>query len=229
MLKFLDNFPTGAPSWSEKVNDFLTDEELTEFVVGAISSGAGTVLDTVRHGAAQLAAAATTDDSGVEMQDDAGWIALELGKRVMFEARVKLVESTSTDVEVQSDMFVGISALDASIIASAPTDGIYFRKDDGDALLDCVIRSGSADLTVSLGAASLSSATWYRLGIDVQMDPSTANKGTVTFYVDGSAKVSLTVTGLPTVLMGRHACFQSGNALGTKSLQVDYIAAKQQR
>ena len=225
------NFPYSNPPVAYKACDFMTDEDLTEFVATAISSGSASVIDTDVYGCARLTAAATTDDSGVEVQRDAAWIALATSKRIRYETRVRFGESTSTDMPTQCDFFAGIATLDTSIIASAPTNGIYFRKDDGDDYLDIVIRTGGSDVAAVTAVASLSKDVWYRLSIDIQMD-SSSGVGAVTFYLDGTAKYSATfASGLPasTSMMAEFVAFQSGNALGTKYLDVDYIVAEVQR
>jgi hypothetical protein len=226
--KFLDNFPTGAPARCEKVWDFLGDEELTEFVVTALGTGAATVENTEKNGAMKIAGAATTDNSGAEVQADAAWIKLEAGDRYRIEGRFYLDEATSANVETESDLWFGIATVDTDIL-TAVTDAIYFRKDDGDAYLDCQVTASGSSVTGSTGMASLADDTWYRLGIDIQMDASVAAKGTVSFYVDGTQKASLTVTGLPTGMMAPFVIFQSGDNTGTKHCLVDYIAVSQDR
>jgi hypothetical protein len=227
-----ENFPTGSPPAFLWTKDFTSDEDLTEGVATLIASGTAVVTDTVVGGAMRLSGAATTDDSGAEFQEDAAAFALSLGARIRFEARVMFDETTSTDVETQSDFFVGFGALDTSIIASAPTNGLYFRKDDGDANIDVIIRTAGTDALVATPVATIVSDTWYRFGIDVQVDSTTSGKGTVTFYINGTSVGSHTfVSGLPatTTLMAPFVAFQSGNATGTKWVDVDYINMEQTR
>lgn len=228
---FFKNFPTGNPPAVHNVHDFLTDEELTEFVATAISSGTSAVIDTEVGGVLRLSGAATTDDSGNEVQQDAGWVLLVTDKRIKFSARVRFGESTSTNMPTQSDFFCGIATLDTSIIASAPTNGIYFRKDDGDDYLDVVIRTGAAEITAIPAVYTLSKDVWYRLEIDIQMGAS-SGVGTVTFYVDGTAKYSATyAAGLPasTSAMSKFCAFQTGAADGTKYVDLDWLAVEVQR
>lgn len=224
-----ENFPTGNPPAAYKWEDFVTDEALTEFVATAIASGTNVVGDTDVGGVARLSGAATTDDSGCELQRDAAWLALPLGKTLRFETRIRFGETTSVLMPTQSDFFAGIGTLDASIIASAPTNGIYFRKDDGDDLLDLVVRVAGADSVSSLGAFTVAKDVWYRLGFMVTVDSVTSGKGTVTFYVDGTSYGSFTLaTGLPLVasMMSEFVAFQTGDALGTKYVDIDYIGAE---
>ncbi|NDG19488.1 MAG: hypothetical protein EB117_14615 [Betaproteobacteria bacterium] len=225
--RLLDNFPNAA-TWSEYYSDFLTDEDLTEFVFSAIASGTWSVLDTVQHGVARITALATTDDCGGEAQLDAGNFALATGKTTRFITRLRLSETTSTNVAVESDFLAGLATVDTSLIASAPTDGIYFQKNDGAATVNCVIRAGGAQVGLSSGAFTLVAGTYYWLAIEIAMD-SVANKGTVTFYVNGASVATLTNSSLPSGIMTPSVAFQTGDNTGTKFLDLDSIAADQQR
>lgn len=226
-----ENFPA-KPGYFGLFADFLSAGQAAAFTATAISSGAASVLDTIPGGVLKLAAAATTDDSGVNYQATNSGFGLVLDKELWFLSRVRFDETTSTDVETQSDFFAGFSVMDTSIVASAPSAGIYFRKDDGDALLDCVVRGASAEVAVVTGVATLVSDTWYELAIRIAMDPSTSGKGTVTYYVDGTQVASVNASSLPMYsasMLAPFVAFQSGNATGTKWLEVDYIGAQQKR
>ena len=84
------------------------------------------------------------------------------GKKLWFETRFKVSDAT------QSDFVAGLQIIDTTPLAV--TDGVYFRKDDGDADLDFVVIKDSAATTAS-AIATLVSDTWISLG----------------FYYDGSA------------------------------------------
>lgn len=82
------------------------------------------------------------------------------GKPLYFGTRFKLSDAT------QSDLIIGLHITATTPIASAPTDGIYFRKDDGDRLLDLVGRKNSAGSEVAgvLGTSGyLTDDTWTKL------------------------------------------------------------------
>lgn len=226
--KHFDNFPY-LPLRSGVWVDFFSDEDIAQFVFTATASGTFAVLDTTRHGVGRITGLATTDDCGGEAQVDAASYALELGKTLRFLCRFKLDETTSTDVDLQSDLIIGLATLDTSLIASAPTNGIYINKVDGSALVDCYARASGANVGTAAGAATLVRGTWYTLAIEIAMDSATANKGTVTFYIDGTSITTITVSGLPTGLMTPSFAFQSGNNLGTKFLDVDFIGAEMVR
>lgn len=82
------------------------------------------------------------------------------GKPLYFGTRFKLSDAT------QSDLVIGLHITATTPIASAPTDGIYFRKDDGDRLIDLVGRKNSAGSEVAgvLGTSGyLTDDTWTKL------------------------------------------------------------------
>lgn len=219
--KLFDNFPN-APTRSGYFVDFNTDEDANQFVSTTAASGTFSVLDTLQHGFGRISGAATTDNSGSELQYDAANVALATSKHTRFTARLKVSDAT------QSDLVVGLAVLDTSLFASAPSSAIWFRKDDDDAYLDAVIRSGSSEVASSTGVYTLADDTTVTLSIDVAMT-STSNKGTVTFYVNGTSVATITNSSLPSSIMAGTVAFISGNASGTKTCDIDYIGVDQDR
>lgn len=84
------------------------------------------------------------------------------GKKLSFKARIKLLEV------VQADLLIGLALTDATV--HDVSDGIYIRKDDGDALLDFVVRKNATESALE-GFASLVADTF----------------AVVEFYYDGSS------------------------------------------
>lgn len=219
------NFP--APNdWFGVFHDFLTDEDITEGVFTAISSGTNSVIDTIAGGYGRISGAATTDDSGGEWQQDAINFAVTANKKMQFMWKGRLSDAT------QSDFRAGIFKVDTSIIAGV-TDGIFFRKDDGDALLDISVWVGSAELAVFTGVATLVDATEFCIGFEVI--PTAEAVSTVNFYTVNLTTLVKTVVGtlpctLPsTAILAPAFCFQTGDASGTKTCDADYIGLRQQR
>lgn len=219
------NFP--APNdWFGFFHDFLTDEDLTEGVFTAISSGTNSVLDTLSGGYGRISGAATTDDSGGEWEQDAAVFTIESGKKIQFMWKGRMSDVT------QSDFRAGIFKIDTSIIAGI-TDGIFFRSDDGDALLDISIWQGSAEVASFVGVATLVDATEFALAIEII--PSAEAVSVVNFYsINLTTKVSTLLGSMPctlasSVLLTAAYAFQSGDASGTKTCDADYIGARKQR
>lgn len=111
------------------------------------------------------------DDDSVELQ----WLAeswkLAANKPLWFEARCKFSDAT------QSDFLVGLAITDTSVI-TAVSDGVYFKKDDGNANIDTVTNKNSTPVESS-AVGTLVDDTYVRLGIFC--DGVTA----VYFYIDG--------------------------------------------
>jgi len=139
----------------------------------------------------------------------------ELGKKAFFRALFQVNDAT------QSDFIMGLQITDTTPLAV--TDGVYFRKDDGDALLDFLAIKNSVAVTAT--------------GIETVVD---ATDLEVAFFWDGISRIWYGVNGsalgfidpgasLPddevlTVSFG----VQNGEAVA-KTMAVDYIFAAMER
>ena len=221
MIKLaLDSFPN-SPSNVGKYYDFTTDEELNDFVGTAITSGTAAVTDSNSaiagtNGVLLLSGAATTDDSGYNLTGDSEWIRIANSKSYWFQTRVTLSDAT------ESDLLAGVAITDTSLIASAPSDGIYFLKSDEATTLAIVVRAASATVaSVNIGTMTTSATDLaWRLIVD------SAGVGNLTAWQDGTQLTSTRVTTLPTAeAMTLALAFQSGTATGTISCGVDSVGA----
>jgi hypothetical protein len=216
----------GGDDYFYKEWDFLSDEELTEFTATAIAGGSGAVVDTVHGGVLSLTAAATTDNSGANLQADASYLTLGLGREVIFWARAALHESTSTNAATESDIFLGLFVKADTDLTGAVVDGVYFRKDDGDTNIDVSIHGASAASGSDNVATMVSGDVYKDFLIHVVMDPTVAAKGTATFYIDGTAVAANVPSGafpLVSVILSPGAEFNTGDNTGTKALYIDFI------
>lgn len=214
--------------WSGYFKDFHSDEELTEFVATAKSSGTNVIIDYT-YGKARLSGAATTDNSGSELQYDGESIALKTSKITIFTTSLIINETTSTNAATESDIYAGICITDTDLIGGF-TDGVFFRKDDGDTYLDCVIRRDSVD-SVATAVTTLATGVDYNLEIVIIMS-STAGTGTAYFYVNGAEVAKLTSTTMPyetEEYLTSSITFQTGDNTGTKYCDFDYVGAWTQR
>jgi hypothetical protein len=213
--KMFDRFPK-RPQRNGIWNDFNSDEELAEFTVTSIAGGSASVVDTIPNGVLRIAGAATTDNSGAEVQRDAATVAFEVSQTYRMLGRFNLSDST------QCDFYTGLCTLDTSIIASLPTDGILLQKLDDVATLDVLVRkAGTTQVTLS-AVATLASATWYEFALQVAMT-STTGTGTVTLWLNDVVVATFSTAFLPTGMLAEFAAMQSGNATGTKTADVDFI------
>ena len=137
------------------------------------------------------------------------------GKKLFFEARLKVSDAT------QSDVVVGL--LISDITPLDVTDGVFFIKADGAATFDFVVEKNNAAST-ALAVATAVSDTFIRLG----------------FYYDGDQRVEYFVNGVLAGYVGVGSSFpddedltvtmslQNGEA-AAKTMTVDYIFAAKER
>jgi len=179
------------------------------------TNAAATEALTDADGGALLITNTAVDDDLVGMQLAKESFVFASGKKLWFKARLTLGDAT------QADCVVGLHVTDTSPVASAPSDGVYFRKDDGDTNWDFMVRASSVDIseTAAIGAASTNAIAlaFYFDGVD-----------TFGYYVDGVKKGSVTTTSFPTTELNLSFCIQNGEAVA-KTLTVDYVMSCKER
>jgi hypothetical protein len=139
------------------------------------------------------------------------------GKPAFFKALIQ------PNLVVEADIFVGLAPNVADPVGTAPTDGVFFRCDDGDASLDFVATKDSVAVT-DLAVATLVAAT------DVEL----------AFYWDGIDRIWYAVDGTVTGYITPGVSFpddeeltpffgiQNGEAVA-KTLAIDYLLAAKER
>lgn len=199
-------------------NDFHTYAAGDYTVTG--SPTVAQIANTV-GGALSITAANATDNTVSSLQLVAETFQIAAGKKAWFKCRLK--QATA----VEGDFLVGLHVLDTSPIASLPSDGLFFRKDDDDALIDISCRIDAAEATVSTGLATLVDDTyvvlgWYFDGV-----------GTVYAYVDGVLKATLSLTAANLTAIDDEPLtlgisFQNGTTAAHVG-SVDYVLASVER
>lgn len=208
-VPYMTSFPGGARGKIRKGRHwtFVTDEELTEFIATAVNTGTSAISDAVAGGGLLLSGAATTDDSGQNIQLDATPIKLAANESVRMMGRVTLSDAT------ESDLWFGLAVVDTSIIAGI-SDFVGFRKVDGSAALECVyIRdSGTAE---TLAAVTVAANTELTLAFESYVDDS--GGGRTAFFVNGKSigEIVHTTNHLGENFNTPSIAFQSGTATGT--------------
>lgn len=208
-VPYMTSFPGGARGKIRKGRHwpFINDEELTEFVATAVNSGTSAISDAVAGGGLVLSGAATTDDSGVNLQLDATPVKLGAGESARMMGRLTLSDAT------ESDLWFGYAVVDTSIIAGI-SDFVGFRKVDGSAALQAVyIRdSGTAE---TLAAGNLTSGTEFTLSFETSVDE--AGNGSTSFFVNGKSigKINHSTNHMGENFNTPSIAFQSGTATGT--------------
>lgn len=203
-------------AFSEHFDDFFKytagDWTVTETGVATQALGAGP------HGQLVVTNAAADNDASFS-QSTTEFAKFVVGKKLQFGARFKVSDAT------ESDIVFGLQITDTTPLAV--TDGIYFRKDDGDTLLDAVVIKDSvaSTLTGILGTSTaLADDTW----IDVEFYYDGSSDG-IDFYVNGTRVGSLPLTNAPddedlAISFG----VQNGEAVA-KVLTIDYVFVRAER
>lgn len=215
--------PTKYHVWFDDFDNYLAAEWVRT------ATGAGTtVIGTGADNGTLVSTNAAADDDALfyQLSENAAAGAAETfkfiaGKKLWFKARMKISDVT------QSDFVFGLQITDTTPLAV--TDGVYFRKDDGDSDLDFVVIKDSVATTTTF-TGKLANDTFVVLG----------------FYYDGGS-VGASGTGkiaifVNDVLVGTSVCtnlvddeeltisfgHQNGEAVA-KVLTLDYLFVAKER
>lgn len=213
-----------APTWNTQFFDFNTDEDLVAFAVTAISSGTAAVIDTNttgRNGVCLFANGDTTDDKGAQIQVDAETFQLATGKTLQFLARF-YVSAAAT-----MPGLVGFAITDTSLIASAPSDGIYFQKAKGSSSLQFVVRAGSAAIA-SVPVATMEDNTFVTVAYEIY-DVTAGGAAKARAWLNNTLLFSSELASVPTSeALALSAAFQSGTT-ASQAAGLDLIGGRQTR
>ena len=122
-----------------------------------------------------------TEDNGTNLQNAAAQFTPAANKDIWYGTILTVDEATQTDV------LCGLASSDTTLIASAPTSGIYFMKDDGDANIDVVTRA-------------------------IRLDYHVVGVSRVDFYVN-NVLVAQHTTNIPTAIMRASQALLTGEAV----------------
>lgn len=139
------------------------------------------------------------------------------GKQAWFKCRFKVSDAT------QSDWVIGLQVTDTTPLDA--TDGIYFQKDDGDALIDFYCRKDATTGSNSVaGIATNVDDTFVVLGWHYD------GKGFVSYYVNDVkiGTISASSTYLPDTELTVSFGIQNGTN-AAKTMTLDYIFAAKER
>ncbi len=181
------------------------------------------VLD-VQHGVVSLTNKATTDDNAQQITWAQETFKLTSGKRLWFETRVKLSSADASNV----DLFIGLAEAEdlTGVVDNMPANGLGFRKDDGDAQIDCCSSDGGTD-TSQANVGTLVADTWVKLGF--YFDGGASGAGTVTPYVNDVAGTPITVTYATMAELAPMFMVRNGDATTQQILQGDYVKVVAER
>ena len=200
-------------------NDFTT-YVAGDWTITTTEGGTGNASEALTNvaGGALLITNDDADNDSDELQLAVESFKFASGKKSWFKTRFKVSDAT------QSDWIIGLCITDTTLI-DAMSDGVYFKKDDGDASIDFALElNGSA--TEASGIATQSDDTFVTLGW--YFDGDTTNG--IKYYVDGTHKgTQTTMTNLCTdEELAVSFALQNG-AAAAKTMTLDYIYAAQER
>ena len=205
-------------------NDFDVDFIATDWTETKIGGG-GSIAGPLADGpfGELVMTSDALDNDGIQEQMDVELFTLSATKKFWFKTRVKYSKAT------QSDILVGLAVLDTTLLGSVDsdgvTDGIFFSKEDGDALLDFAVQKNTAaGQTRVTSVGTLAADTYITLGFYYD------GAGEVTCYVDDVKKgsVAMTSANMPDTALAVSFAYLNGEA-GASTTTVDYVFAAIER
>lgn len=200
--------PTAFHTYFEDFDYFTAgDWTITE------TDAAATEALTDGDGGLLLITNTAADDDLVSLQKKGESFLFVAGKKLFFEARLKVSDAT------QSDIVVGLQLTDTTPLDV--TDGVFFIKADGAKTVSFRVEKNNTATAVNVG--SMADNTFIRLGFYYN------GVDAVQYFVNGVYGGSSAVTNLPddeelTVTMS----LQNGEA-AAKTMTVDYIYVAKER
>jgi len=188
----------------------------SDWTITTTEAGAGSATEALTNvqGGALLITNDAADNDADFFQTVGESFKFIAGKKTMFKVRFQTSDAT------ESDLVFGLQITDTTPLAV--TDGVYFRKDDGDALIDFVVIKNST-ATTATGIATLTAATWTTLAFVYD------GISAVHYYVnDVRIGQSVTTNLCDDEELAVSFGIQNGEAVA-KTLTIDYILAAQER
>jgi hypothetical protein len=205
------------PRWFEVFEEFSSGSAgytEADWVLTTTEAGAGSATEAVtdEDGGTLLITNDAADNDADFYQSKGEVFTFAAGKKLYCEFRFKVSDAT------QSDFIFGLQVRDTTPLAVS--DGVFFMKDDGDALLDFHSFSGSVDSAAS-GIATVTTAY-----------------AKYAFYYDGATRIQaavndaivaeLTQVTPPTTELTVSFGVQNGEAVA-KTMSVDYLYCAKER
>ena len=225
--KGLENLQVGVwPDQAVLYDDFtgILLDATNDWTVVKDSGATAAISADTATGVLALTSEATTDDDGASIQgNEIFQLPSTAGEKLFFESRF-FASATAGSGVGQMDIWVGLCENFATNPEAAFTasNRIGFQLDDGSSLTRLITEASDTETETELAAAyNLTDDTYVTVGFIATLGTTT---DTVQFYYNRQL-VGTHTTNIPTALMTPAAVEVSGDATGTKSLNVDYIMA----
>ncbi|GEM_PF-4055487 len=200
--------------------DFVEGADLSAFVKTQIAAG-DAAIQVAPNGILRLTGAATTDNSGAQIQIASAPIKLKAKSVAEFGFRHSI---SSTLVE----WLAGFAIVDTTVIGSFPTAGVWLYKPENSTEVRLVVMHNGVASTRVVGNLEAADG-FHRWGFEVRSEADSTRASVVVykdsnavFYADGTNFDLFTdmpndVNLTPTYAM------QSGSAVGTQYTDLDYL------
>ncbi len=204
-------------------NDFYV-YDATDWVLTTQETGSATevIADDEVGGVLTITnGTADTDHDNFQLSNDGGTddsevFSFAVGKKAWFDTRFKSNDGDKVTIHI------GIHIVNTDPVATAPTDGIYFKTTTATGDISLIVRKNAVQ-TAAAGLATLGDDTFVRLsyywdGVD-----------TIFGFVDGVEATSLSSGNLPDDdYMALSFGVENGEGVAN-TLEIDYIGAFMQR
>lgn len=205
-------FDTGFHRFFDDFDKFTA----ADWTITTTEGGSGSATEAIAN--ADGGVLVVTNDDAAPDHDFLQWaketFTFETGKRLYFEARLKISDVT------QSAFVAGLQVTDTSPLAVS--DGIWFQSDDGDANLDFHVAASSVQ-TDAAAIATLVDDTYVKVAF--YYDGSNAD---LKYIVNGVVLGKVALTNAPSTELTVSFGIQNGEA-AAKVMSVDYIFVAKER
>jgi hypothetical protein len=220
--KWFENLPIDRnPDYVIYMDDFtgVALDNTNDWTVVKDSSASAAIAADVVGGAVTLSSQATTDNDGASIQGNEIF-AVASGKDIWFETKITPTDAEGDAMDICIGLTVNFATNPEAMLTAA--DRIVFQVDDGDSNIDCVTEKDGTATTTDSGV-DIASGTAVTLGLHVK------STGSVEFFVNRSLVATHTANIPDDENLALGAMELSGSATGTKSMNIDYIFAAQDR
>jgi hypothetical protein len=211
-LRTLDNF-----KYFGIADDF--DQGFLATLWSVAGDGTEVVALAAGHGGILSIATGGTDTNNASLTAEALNILFSTTKELWFRATLE------ADVVSDSTLYAGITDGAADPVNNLPEDGIFFRKDDGDASIDFIVRSGDAEVVTELALGTIVAATVMELAFHYD------GQGGLRAYIDDALVYDqrLAAAALPAAVLMTGQVFVETGATAAVTVLLDNLLAQAER